>query len=147
MTKQQLLWRFKELPTAGEIADLVAQEVITKEEARNLLFNDKKGHDVAEENKALKEQIEFLQDTVDKLIDKLSGSHTYHTFTNTYTPNYPTKYWISAGRNADYNLGGGSVMLCATGGSTGGTIGLASSTVNANAVGATGSTDLNTLKI
>lgn len=94
MTAKSLKWRLRELPTGDEIAQLVEQGVITKEEARDLLFSD--GNDTQEENKALKEQIKFQQETIDKLIDKLNSSNAYWTIHHTYTPRYPTTYWINA---------------------------------------------------
>lgn len=85
MTK--LNWRLKELPTADEIASLVEQEVITKEEAREMLFKDKKEIDQDEKTKALKEQIEFLEGVIDRL------TKTRSAWSWTYTPSYPTIYW------------------------------------------------------
>lgn len=115
MTKRELRWRFKDLPTAGEVADLVEQEVITREEARDLLFNAKKTHDIAEENNALREQIKFLQDTIDKLINKLATGRIYE-FVNTYTPRYPTTYWLGVGKNSDYDMkfSANNVTLCSS---------------------------------
>ena len=95
MTKKDLIWRLKELPDAVDVAELVDKKVITPEEARDLLFNnDKKNPSV--ENQALKEQIKFLQDTVEKLIDKLNSTNSHWYFTNTYTPSYPTTYWLAS---------------------------------------------------
>lgn len=88
MTK--LNWRLKDLPTADEIASLVEQEVITKEEAREMLFKDKDELKVDEKVKSLKEQIEFLEGVVDRLTKNRSS------WTWTYTPSYPTIYWNTA---------------------------------------------------
>lgn len=83
MTK--LNWRLKELPTADEIASLVEQEVITKDEAREMLFKDKEEASSDKEIKSLREQIEFLERIVDSLSKNRGGIVTY-------TPTYPT-YW------------------------------------------------------
>lgn len=39
MTKKDLTWKLKAQPTAGEIADLVKQGVLTPDEARAIIFN------------------------------------------------------------------------------------------------------------
>ena len=88
MTK--LNWRLKELPTADEIASLVEQEVISKVEAREMLFKDKDETKSDEKVKALKEQIQFLEGVVDRL------TKNNNAWTWTYTPAYPTVYWSTA---------------------------------------------------
>lgn len=114
--KEELLWRFKQLPTAGEVAALVEQGVLSKEEARALLFNSKDEKDKQEEHNALKEQIKFQQDVIDKLISQLSRTNNLWTFTQTYRPRYSTEYWMTTtGTNYGYSLGSsGSVVLCST---------------------------------
>lgn len=82
-----LSWRLKDLPDAIGVAELVAQGVIDKDEARSLLFNDRKQSDKDEENKALKEQVKFYE----KIIESLSQRN----YTNiTFTPSYPIRHWI-----------------------------------------------------
>lgn len=134
MTKD-LVWRLKNLPEAGEIADLVSTGVITKEEAREILFKPEalKRDEESEQVKSLKEQVEFQQQTIDKLINKLSSRYDGWTFVNTYTPRYPTQYWMTAGSTTltsskpfnglsikenvvSYNLGSGTTGT--SGGST-----------------------------
>lgn len=88
MTKK-LNWRLSELPNASEVADLVEQEVITKEEARDILFKTDEQHNKDEEVKSLKEQVKFMEKVVDAL------TRNKHT-TITYTPSYP-KYWSWTG--------------------------------------------------
>lgn len=39
MTNKDLTWKLKAQPTAGEIADLVKQGVLTPDEARAIIFN------------------------------------------------------------------------------------------------------------
>ena len=115
MTKKiELVWRLKNRPTVNEITDLKRDELITKEEARDLLFNsDQKDSEI--EVKALKEQIKFLQDTVDKLINKLNSTGSPWVFQHTYTPYYPTRYWSTATTGTAINAGNLSM-------STGGTV-------------------------
>ena len=66
---KNLKWRLTDLPTGGEIADLVAQEVITKEEAREILFSTPSDKDNSD-TKALKAEINFLRELVEKLASK-----------------------------------------------------------------------------
>lgn len=49
MTKKDLIWKLKAQPTAGELADLVKQGVLTSEEARAIIFN--KGKKTSEASK------------------------------------------------------------------------------------------------
>ena len=65
MTKK-LSWRLSKLPTVEELQQLVKDKIITKEEARDVLFNDKEEQDV----KALQERVKFLQQLVERLADK-----------------------------------------------------------------------------
>lgn len=90
-TKKNLTWKLTELPTAGHLADLVKSEVISKEEAREIMFgsaeNDK------EKVKALEELVKFLEDLV-KDLSKNRTTYTpfHHTFYYNQTP-YWDKYW------------------------------------------------------
>jgi len=86
MTKK-LNWRLKELPTANEIASLVEREVITKLEARDMLFSVVEKNDKQVE--ALKEQIEFM----DTMITKLMNQKSFNPINLTHTPVYPIHYW------------------------------------------------------
>lgn len=83
--KKKLNWRLSELPNASEVADLVEQEVITKDEARDVLFKTEDERNKDEEVKALREQVKFMEKVVDAL------TRNKHT-TITYTPSYPS-YW------------------------------------------------------
>lgn len=97
--KKTLKWRLTELPTAGEVAELVDSEVITKEEARDILFNEK-DNETAQVDE-LKRQLEFLQSIIENLS---KGNRT----TITYTPQLPQyNYWKSS-----------PVVWCNTGGTS-----------------------------
>ena len=67
MTKK-LTWRLSNLPTVEELNTLIEKKIITKEEARDVLFSSEE--DVGKKN--LKSEIKFLR----KLIEKLSGNDT-----------------------------------------------------------------------
>ena len=93
MTKDSKLnWRLKDLPTASEIADLVDSEVITKEEAKELLFNDTQ--EDSRKVKALEEEVKFLRELVDTLAAKNNSWHTIVHEYRDYTPQYP--YWYKS---------------------------------------------------
>lgn len=77
MTKKELKWRLRELPSGGEVAQLVEQEVITKEEAKDLLFNESKSNDDVEQ---LKKQIDFLEG----LVKELSKNRTQTVYVDRY---------------------------------------------------------------
>lgn len=90
MTKTKLNWRLQDLPTAGEVAELVNSEVITKDEAREILFSEKDKTQIDNEQiKAYKEQIEFLQG----LVTKLSANNMNRFIGYTYTFTTPKAYW------------------------------------------------------
>ena len=67
MTKN-LTWRLSKLPTVEELQQLVKDKIITKEEAKDVLFKDKEKEDVTK-LEALKEEIKFLKELVQKLAD------------------------------------------------------------------------------
>lgn len=57
-------WRLKELPSAQMLKELVADKLITKDEAREIMFSlEEEGRD----KKSLEQEIKFLRELVDKL--------------------------------------------------------------------------------
>lgn len=62
MTKK-LTWRLAKLPTPDELSELIKTAIITKEEARNILFNEQEDRDKT----SLQEEIKFLRELVVKL--------------------------------------------------------------------------------
>lgn len=91
--EKTLNWRLSELPTAGEVAELVDSGVITKEEAREILFSEASSSD--EKVKALEEQLEFLQGLV-KTLSENRGINTFVPYRQTiHTPNI---YWASTNK-------------------------------------------------
>lgn len=86
--QKTLKWRLSELPTAGEVAELVDSEVITVEEAREILFAASSSND--EKVKALEEQVEFLKGLVQSLANK---DVVVRPFNYTYTT--PNVYWTN----------------------------------------------------
>ena len=63
----KLKWRLSKLPTPSELAELVANKLITQEDAKEILFAQDET-----DTEALKSEIEFLR----KVVDKLSESRT-----------------------------------------------------------------------
>lgn len=91
MTKKNLTWKLKDLPSAGEIADLVKSGIIDKDEAREIVFgtveNDK------EKIEALEKMITFLQGLVEELA-KNKGGTTFVPYTQTVYIDKPIRrYW------------------------------------------------------
>jgi hypothetical protein len=65
MTKTKLKWRLGRLPEPQEIALLLEKELLTKEEAREILFSQ--GKEDEKDTKALESEIKFLRELVEKL--------------------------------------------------------------------------------
>lgn len=129
--KNELVWRLKERPTVSEVTELFTQKLIDEEEARSLLFNDSKSRDMDEENKALKEQIEFLQKTVDKLV----SNRGWDKFT--YTTVNPTVHWHNANSYGWMSVASGNTvklsgLVAGASGGVGTATTLGSGVINAN---------------
>lgn len=58
-------WRLSELPTPAEVGQLVRDEILTKEEAREILIS--KENDEDRDKKSLQGEIKFLRELVEKL--------------------------------------------------------------------------------
>ena len=80
-----LKWRLSDKPTLKDVTVMLEKEIITKEEAKDMLFNEEVEEKTDKKIEALKEQIKFLQAVIESLSSK---SHD----TVTYIPAYPT-YW------------------------------------------------------
>lgn len=64
-TIKKIVWRLRELPDAQEIAELVKDGILSKDEAREILFS----HETEEtrEKKDLEDEIKFLRSLIEKL--------------------------------------------------------------------------------
>lgn len=104
--EKNLVWKLKDLPDATEIADLVANEVITPTEARKILFSEKTDEELESEKvAALEEQVKFLRG----LVEKLSSQPPQVVYK--YIDNYrPREVWLSTSTPTPYKLTGGTVM-------------------------------------
>jgi hypothetical protein len=66
----QLKWRLGKLPTSDEVLKLVNDKIISKEEAREILFNEEV--QTERDKKSLEDEIKFLKE----IIEKLSNNNT-----------------------------------------------------------------------
>lgn len=69
-TKTKLIWRLGSRPTVDEVRELLKEKVITKDEAREILFSLETEED--KDVEALEAEIKFLR----QLVEKLSTSRT-----------------------------------------------------------------------
>lgn len=82
-TKTKIKWRLANRPTAAEVTDLLKAELLTKDEAREILFSLETEEDRNIES--LQEEIKFLRG----LVDKLGSRHDIVTYIpQVLTPNY-----------------------------------------------------------
>ena len=76
-----LVWRLQNKLSLDDIEKMLQLKIIDEKEAKELAFNSAED---ASEIKALKEQVKFLKELVDKLANK--GSAPSWTYVSTYTP-------------------------------------------------------------
>lgn len=65
MTKKIMKWRLGTLPSPDEVRELVKDSIITKEEAREILFNSE--DEIERDKKSLESEVKFLRELVEKL--------------------------------------------------------------------------------
>lgn len=82
----QLKWRLGKLPTPEEVTILLNQKIITKEEAREILFNEV--DESKRDEESLKEEIKFLKELVSKLSSRYQIVENIRYISPTYS-NYP----------------------------------------------------------
>jgi hypothetical protein len=86
-TKTTLKWRLSKLPTVEELRDLVKDGVITKDEARDVLFNRQDEED--RDKESLQAEIKFLRE----LISNLSSRSTIVEFIRDTVPKWSSYGW------------------------------------------------------
>lgn len=120
MTKnEKLVWRLKEQPTTEALQSLVQSGLLTKEEAREILFSSEKLTGSGERDESsLKSEITFLRELVQKLSEsKTKTVEVIRDVEIRYTkyPWYEPYQWYctsTAGGNSITTLEGtGSTML------------------------------------
>lgn len=65
MSTKKLVWRLKEQPSSESLRQLVTDGLLTKEEAREMLFSSETEED--RDKKSLESEIKFLRSLVDQL--------------------------------------------------------------------------------
>ena len=86
-TKTKIVWRLKEQPTSEMLRELVKDGILTKDEAREVLFSSEEQADRNIES--FKSEIEFLRELVEKLsCDKGQIITTIREIEKPYNP-YP----------------------------------------------------------
>ena len=107
MTKK-IIWRLKEQPSSESLRELVKDGVLTKEEAREILFSSETEED--RDKESLKSEIKFLRE----LVEKLSASKTtiIETIREVEKPwrNYPwhNPYMVWCSGTADMSASSGT---------------------------------------
>lgn len=67
---KKLVWRLGKLPTPQEVSDLLKEEIITQDEAREILFNTET--DEERDSNSLKDEIKFLREVIKNLSENSS---------------------------------------------------------------------------
>lgn len=97
MTKKELRWRFKNLPTVNEVTELMANKIITPDEARDLLFNEGEPDKTSDREKELQKQIEFLEDLVRELSKNRNTVISWPVYIEKYIERWPRPNYIWCG--------------------------------------------------
>ena len=96
MTKR-IIWRLKEQPTSEMLQGLVSSGILTKDEAREILFNLEEQTD--RDLESLKSEIKFLRELVEKLANTQKVVEIIREIENPYRryPWYSPYYtWTNA---------------------------------------------------
>lgn len=118
MTKK-CIWRLKESPTSEKLRELFKTGLITKEEARQMLFSSETAED--RDKKSLESEIKFLRDLVEKL-SRGNNSRIVEIIREVEKPYYPFhwykpyRYWCGMTDTADaaVTLSDGTTGITAT---------------------------------
>ncbi len=105
----KLKWRLTKLPTVDELTLLVEKNIVTKEEAKEILFNNET--DESRDKDSLKDEIKFLRGMIEKLADKSRVSSIVYE----YRDMYPNVQWYTpyySWSNQGYSFGNSSIALC-----------------------------------
>lgn len=134
MTKTKIKWRLGTLPTPDEVALLLEKDVLTKDEAREILFSQE-----TEEDKKVKEleaEIKFLKSLIEKL--SVSRSTIVETIRYIEKPYNQYGWWnpyqVYCGTTSSLNTTGVAGSTNAIGNSLNAQSGLAQATSQQNAM-------------
>ena len=109
---KKCVWRLKEQPTAKSIQDLVSSGILTKEEARQMLFSSQTEED--RDKKSLESEIKFLRELVEKLSQRSQIVSTIKEIEVPYKQ-YPWFEPYTTWYNNGFN---GTIMRYTTGGTS-----------------------------
>ncbi len=115
MTKQ-LKWRLGKLPTPDEVLKLVNDKLITKEEARDILFNEV--DESKRDEESLKEEIKFLRELVAKLSNQSKIVETIRYIEKPYYNYGWYAPYVTYCSNTASLTGGNFTLTSATSGTT-----------------------------
>lgn len=117
-TKKKIVWRLSKLPTPDEVSVLLKDGVLTKDEAREILFS----HETEEERdtKSLEAEIKFLRELVEKL--STNRSNIIETIRYVEKPYYNNgwfkPYAVYCSTNNDLTSGTANTVYLASGSGT-----------------------------
>ena len=102
---KKYVWRLKEQPTAKSIQELVSSGILTKDEARQMIFSSESDRD----KKSLESEIKFLRELVEKLSERSQIASTVKAMEVPYKkdpwfPSYTTWYDGTQYNNADVKV-------------------------------------------
>jgi predicted nuclease of restriction endonuclease-like RecB superfamily len=103
--KATLKWRLSNKPTLQDVEKMLGLEIISKEEARKILFSEESTNDKV---KAHEEQVQFLQRVVDKLSSQ--PPQVVWKYVHDYTPR---QVWLTTGSISPNKLLGSSYTTLA----------------------------------
>ena len=113
MTKE-LIWRLGKLPTPQEVSTLINDKVITKDEARDILFRTEEVEEEKPED--LKAQVKFLKEVIEKLSNK--DYTRVKEIIVEYKPSYSGVYWYGPYNGWATTCQGASGLVITGGNST-----------------------------
>jgi hypothetical protein len=109
---KKIIWRLKESPTTEKLSILVKEGILTKDEAREILFSSETEED--RDKKSLESEIKFLREIVEKLSN--DKSRIVEVIREVQKPYYYTTPWYGPYQNWCYGTTGTVNTL--TGGAT-----------------------------
>lgn len=123
MKNTKLVWRLKEQPTTDALKELVVAGLLTKDEARQILFSSESEEE--RDKKSLEMEIKFLKELVEKLssrsqivevIKEIKVPYYTYTWAQPYF-NWATPTLGSSISNAVYASNGNTLTAATTNGS------------------------------
>jgi len=116
--KKKIIWRLKEQPTVESLQKLVENKILTKEEAREILFsseniNEKDDRDI----ESLKSEVKFLRELVQKLAERSKIVSVMQEVTIPYRNDVwcqPYNTWCGTINDSGYYTTNSNTMISST---------------------------------